>query len=1043
MPSGSGRIASQLRDFIDSNHIYADELTEEQIEKIRDAAEKDPEELVPQGITKRKGKSRRSIIPRYPSEWASSREAFRNAVWNFEYEKIPLKSPKPSTPPQSSEKTNYRSDMPSRENNNCRSDKPSRENINYRSDTPSNIIVSSMPKDVWSLFNGFDKLNGENWDIWKGHMQDNLQMCDLWEIVIGRELEPDEIYRDKLESWKRREMTARVVIKNLLGPKDYQQIRHARTASDVWNTLVGRHQPTGAQGKVDLIWRFWSKRCAEGEPIHEHIGEIRALHAELSDIGIFIEDHMVAILMSKSLPPSYDTYVSSIFAGIRDLDQADPNYVANKLFEEEMRRGSKSQDANVVVNRNCINCGRNGHLIDDCYSKGGGKEGQGPRQIARRKKLEAEKKKSKIVLKDDNDAQLAEQESFYASHMVLLDTSKNIFEHSTFYSESQNSWIADSGASTHIANRRDIFTSFTPSKGTLNVAGGLTATVEGTGTVCMRGVVNGILKDFKLINVLYVPTTQYCLISGSKLDKAGGRIVYGNGRCSMWNSNGEAIATGTLNGDLYRMNAKALENKIPAVNVVENHILSWQEAHRRLGHISLTSMKLLFKKGLIKGIMIDKNEPIPNSLNCVSCVLAKAHRAPFPIQVETKSRKIGDLTHTDVWGSPNVKHTPGGNQYFILFIDDFTRHISVKLMKDKISVKQQLMNYCNFVHTQYNRWPKEIRSDNAAEYEGTRNWLEERGIQLKPSAPHSPQQNGVSERMNRTLLDLARAMRLEKQLPESLWGEAVLHAAWIRNRSPTTALNGKTPMEVLTGNCPDLSMSREFGEEVYVLEEIPKPKIEPKSRKVIFTGFEDGPKAIRYYDSNTRHIKISRNFSFLENPKACVEKDDTSQTPDENKMEKKSLSRNEERKFLEEHERTEPIENISNTNETKRVLRTNTKSGHLTKKDYADLAGFNPRDCIRQPKSGYSVYFNSNERIDGNYYLCSSHFANVAYDILTKNGDDDLPNTIQQARQSHECDEWENAVTTELGTLQDKDTWELVDPPKESKVLGIRWVFTK
>ena len=97
---------------------------------------------------------------------------------------------------------------------------------------------------------------------------------------------------------------------------------------------------------------------------------------------------------------------------------------------------------------------------------------------------------------------------------------------------------------------------------------------------------------------------------------------------------------------------------------------------------------------------------------------------------------------------------------------------------------------------------------------------------MKPSAPYSPQQNGVSERMNRTILQLERAMRLEKRLPESLWGEAVLHAVWIRNRSPTKALQDKTPTELLTGNKANLSMCREFGDDVFVLEELSKPKIE-------------------------------------------------------------------------------------------------------------------------------------------------------------------------------------------------------------------------
>lgn len=165
----------------------------------------------------------------------------------------------------------------------------------------------------------------------------------------------------------------------------------------------------------------------------------------------------------------------------------------------------------------------------------------------------------------------------------------------------------------------------------------------------------------------------------------------------------------------------------------------------------------------MEGIQVNKNDPVPLSLSCRSYIEAKAHRASFPSYTEKSTEKFGDLIHTDVWGSPNVKQTPGGNQYFILFIDDYTRHVTVKLMKNKACVKQELINYCTYINTQYDRWPKRIRSDNAAEYEGTRSWLEGKGIQLQPSAPHSPQQNGVSERMNRTLLELAKVMRFEKK----------------------------------------------------------------------------------------------------------------------------------------------------------------------------------------------------------------------------------------------------------------------------------------
>ncbi|VDB88036.1 Bgt-51360 [Blumeria graminis f. sp. tritici] len=89
---------------------------------------------------------------------------------------------------------------------------------------------------------------------------------------------------------------------------------------------------------------------------------------ELAEMGIVIKDYLLAIVMSKSLPLSYDKCVATIFAGIKDLEQADSRYVANKIFEEEMRREYKSEDANIAFPRKyCSNCKKPGHLMEDCY----------------------------------------------------------------------------------------------------------------------------------------------------------------------------------------------------------------------------------------------------------------------------------------------------------------------------------------------------------------------------------------------------------------------------------------------------------------------------------------------------------------------------------------------------------------------------------------------------------------------------------------------------------------------------------------------------
>ncbi|KZV36173.1 hypothetical protein F511_29175 [Dorcoceras hygrometricum] len=108
---------------------------------------------------------------------------------------------------------------------------------------------------------------------------------------------------------------------------------------------------------------------------------------------------------------------------------------------------------------------------------------------------------------------------------------------------------------------------------------------------------------------------------------------------------------------------------------------------------------------------------------------------------------------------------------------------------------------------------------------------------------YTPQQNGVAERMNRTLLDRTRAMLNTAGLAKSFWAETVTTAYYVINRSPSVAIDLKTPMEVWTGKPADYSRAHTFGSPVYVLyNEQERPKLDSKSRKCIFLGHADGVK---------------------------------------------------------------------------------------------------------------------------------------------------------------------------------------------------------
>ena len=142
--------------------------------------------------------------------------------------------------------------------------------------------------------------------------------------------------------------------------------------------------------------------------------------------------------------------------------------------------------------------------------------------------------------------------------------------------------------------------------------------------------------------------------------------------------------------------------------------------------------------------------------------------------------------------------------------------------------------------------------DNGHEYlnKDLQNWCLERGIQFETTAPHSPEQNGMAERMNRTLAKLMHAMIIQQNLSKILWPQAIQHAAYLRNQCHTKALSDSTPYQRWTNTKPDIAHFQEFGTPVWILNEQPNlSKLTTKSNKYLFMGFEDGPRVIKYYDA--------------------------------------------------------------------------------------------------------------------------------------------------------------------------------------------------
>ncbi|KAJ9553892.1 hypothetical protein OSB04_017937 [Centaurea solstitialis] len=238
--------------------------------------------------------------------------------------------------------------------------------------------------------------------------------------------------------------------------------------------------------------------------------------------------------------------------------------------------------------------------------------------------------------------------------------------------------------------------------------------------------------------------------------------------------------------------------------------------------------------------------------NCESCLSGKMTKHPFNKDNE-RANDLLEIIHTDVCG-PFSHGARGGYWYFITFTDDFSRYGYVYLIRHKSETFEKFKEFQSEVQNQLDRKIKFLRSDCGGEYLSLEfdSHLRECGIVSQLTPPYTPQMNGVSERRNRTLLDMVRSMMCRSTLPVSFWGHALETAANILNKVPTKSVE-KTPYELWTGKKPKLSFLKIWGCEVYV-KRTTSEKLKPKSDKCIFVGYPKNSMGYYFYKPSENKI---------------------------------------------------------------------------------------------------------------------------------------------------------------------------------------------
>ena len=704
-------------------------------------------------------------------------------------------------------------------------------------------------------------LSNTNYSTWKVQCKMALVKEGLWNIVNGTETEPEGNAERRAKFVARRDRALATIVLAmepsllyLVGPDPTDPVV-------VWHALADQFQRNTWANKLELKRKLFSLQLAEGGSVQQHIKCTSEICDELSAIGETVSEEDRVVYLLASLPESYNVLVTALEA---NADVPSLAVVRERLLHEESKMKSKpSQEEALAVNfkkkLRCHFCNKPGHFKKDCEELAKLRGQAKPVQVKKKKKMGA----FKVTFTQDDDSTDSESTGLVVQHAL-----------SSKYN-APNRWILDSGATCHMCNQEILFSDFQRLQKPLYVVLGDGRSLQATGlgsVVLKMKLPNGMSKPCTLHNVLLVPSLAYNLLSVTSASKKGKIVTFSKMKCEIRDDKSSLLAVGRREGSLYYLdNDDTVHQACPSSEQSDDRGKIW---HRRLGHLGAQGMQELARSKMVQGMDFDKKQEFGF---CECCIQGKSHRLPFQLSTTRRSKYPLELVHSDVCGKIGAKSL-GGGEYFVTFLNDHTRHIWVYILKHKGEVFEKFKEWKALVEKSSEKKVKALRCDNGGEYTSTEfaTYLSKEGIKHELMTPHTPQQNGAAERLNRTLIEGVRTMLADSKLPHSFWAEALSTYAYLRNRSPTKLLSGITPYEAWYGTKPNLSSLRVFSCSAYAhVPKVERRKLDLKARKCIMLGYGAIQKGYRLYDLERMKVIHNRDVIFNEDSMPGVQKEST------------------------------------------------------------------------------------------------------------------------------------------------------------------------
>ena len=879
--------------------------------------------------------------------------------------------------------------------------------------TVKNASMSSAQFGQISL--SFPPLTPETYPTWQVRMKALLQRERLFHTI---EDDPPQEDDDEWPAWHEADQRARGTI--VLGVCDtlLVSLEDAETARAVWDKLRNLHLRQGAGSSILFFKKLCRLELQKDGDLPSHLSQLQRLRQDLIQRDLTFSDAVFSMLMINSLDESYDAIASQLSA--LPNDRLTPDHVSSVLLNEFDRRqtvkesrgkavenvskpsaGESETTAKALKSVRCYGCGELGHYRSNC-KKASKKKGNFKGGGGRRRPQGPAAQKALISRCTDKDA------------------------YSVF--------VVDSGATRHVSNDKSIFINLQRQEGRIQQADGSEIKSPGQGTISLQNL-NATVK-----NVMYAPHLQDNLLSVSQLTSQGLKLVFTKSRCDIIRDNKLILYAKCVNG-LYVLPfvtgataGTAKKTKQAHCNIsidknekLHNHCI--HDYHRLFGHLHFQALTKM--QDLVDGMKVKK---CPYHMKCISCAENKIKQASKGAESGREVTKPYEVIHADLVGP--LAPSRGNSRYFLVLIDSFSRYVWVYVLQKKSEAFQRFQQFCAWLKNVHNEHVRCFFTDRGGEFcsEEFESFLSEQGIEHLTATPRSPWQNGLCERMNQTLQQGIRTLLHDSGLSNLFWGEALSCFTYVYNRRFHSSIKS-TPYEMLFQKKPFVKHLKIFGSEVWV-HTVKNDKLSKCGQHGIFLGYEKG--SYRVLMTDTKAIRLTRSID-------CNPKWDTVgifqcyPLSDDGNVKPKP-----EKKKVESDDADSSDGGESDPDTDLHSAQASVKDEPEAGADEQPLFTIDPHSPKEEVDPDDQETVRRSERTTKGKppKRFSIEFAKTA--VTASNSDSVFEPTSYKEVQNmsaKDAEPWLNAMKSELNSLKQNETWELVPQEPGMKLVDSRWIF--